>query len=241
MSESHEYIKVDIDMEVDYPESPGVQAPPTPSVAYVSYVIDTPGAKPGEEGLYDGSEVTSVPATSREAVEWQGAYRRFQERRDMAHLKLQLAEKAWREAMRVWTVEIQEAAAEYAPVHQEIEARKAMVEAQDNYLNEMELLGKKIIEAAALEAEDAVLGPRHWVVFYKGGDALRRTPGSRTLHTVDCRHVQNKPHQVSKPMRQADAQKFLADNRIVKRCGTCKPDLKFSALPRPTIPQQRSV
>jgi hypothetical protein len=237
MSNEYDYVKADIAMEVDYPASQGVQAPETPKAAFVSYVIDTPGAKPGEEGLYDGCEVTSVPANSREVVQWQGAYRRFEERVNMAHLKLQGVEAAWLQAMEDWKAELLKAAKEYAPVHEEIEARKAMMEAQDALEDERERQGKKVIEAAALEAEDAVLGPRRWVLFFKQ-DSLGRKTGSKTLHTVDCRHVQNKSkYTLSKPMRQDAAKTALSEDRRVMRCGTCLPDTLFQK--RPTIPQQR--
>lgn len=229
----YDYVKVDIAMEVEYPASPGVEAPATPTGAHVSYVIDTPGAKPGEEGLYDGMEVTSVPASSREVVEWQGAYRHFEDRVNSAHLRLQAAEVVWRQAMEDWKSELLRATEEYAPVHEEIEARKAMVEAQDDLENERERLGRKVIAEAALEAEDAVLGPRRWVLFLKvSGKGRRHT--AQTLHTVDCHHVRNKPkYSLTKPMRQAEAKKALED-RTVMRCGVCTPDLLFRS-----VPQQR--
>lgn len=234
MSDEYDYVKVDIAMEVDYPASPGVEGPKTPNGAYVSYVIDTPGAKPGEQGLYDGYDVTSVPVSSREVVEWQGAHKHFNERVQLAHIRLQVAEKQWRDAMTVWVQEITEATEQYAPVHEEIEARKAMVEAQDDLEAERERLGKKVIEGAALEAEDAVLGPRRWVLFFKVSGTGRRT-GARTLHTVDCHHVQGKPkYSLSKPMRQVEAKEALAKDHTVKRCGTCLPDVLFAR-----VPQQR--
>jgi hypothetical protein len=235
MSDVYDYVKVDIAMEVDYPASPGTEAPDAPKEAYVSYVIDTPGAKPGEEGLYDGYEVTSVPANSREVVEWQGAYRTFQERVQVAHLTLQVAEKAWRDAIAAWKGELTEAAQEYAPVHEEIEARKAMVEAQDAHLDELERQGKKVIEAAALEAEDAVLGPRRWVLFHRTNHLGHRV-GLHTLHTVECRHVHNKPKgAVSEPMRAPEAVEALG-RRNVSACGSCKPSPASYR-----IPQQRQA
>jgi hypothetical protein len=233
MSEQYEYVKADIAVEVDYPASEGVQEPETPREAFVSYVIDTPGAKPGEEGLYDGMEVASVPASSREVVEWQGAYRKYQERVQMAHLKLQEVEAAWLQAMEDWKAELRGAVAEYAVVHEEIEARKAMVEAQDVLLEERAKAGRMVVEVAALEAEDAVLGPRLWVLRHKTNQNGLRT-GDRTLHKVECHHVQNQSkYSLSKPMRQVEAKKALSD-RSTKRCGTCQPDLAFAR-----IPQQR--
>lgn len=236
MSDEYDYVKADIAMEVDYPASPGVQPPSTPSVAYVSYVIDTPGAKPGEEGLYDGMEVTSVPASSREIVEWQAAYRRFDERVQNAHLTLQAAEVAWRQAMEDWASELRSAVTEYGPVNDEIEARKAMVEAQDDLLEERRRQGRQVVEVAALEAEDAVLGARSWVIF--------NGASGKTLHHVMCsRYGSTKsPTQWGKPFRVVEARQALLQANV-RACKQCKAEDHVNQVEKARmnarIPEQR--
>lgn len=217
---SHEnqnpYVRVDIDMSVEYEAGPGVDAPDVPDSAFVNYVIDEPGPRPGESGLYDGYEATSVTASSRDVVEWQAAHRRFREDVQAAHIRLRAVEDAWRTAKARFLEEIDRAAREYRPVHEEIQNRKLLTEAEDDLIEERRKRQAEAERLVTLEAEDAVLGARSWVIF-------RGANGRKTLHHVHCPRYANAEqgrHNWSEPIRVPEARRMLgqSNSRACKRC-----------------------
>lgn len=215
MNHENPYVQVDIDMEVDPPVAEGLSEIDVPSSAYVSYVIDRPGAQYGEEGRYDGMEAAVVPATSLDIVRWQGAHRVFRSDVLEARVRLQAQEDAYLAARAKYVAEVMAAVSVYQPVQSEIEARKAMVEMADDLQYERDREDREKAEQAALDAEDAVMGERSWVLY-------RAFNGKKTLHVVQCSRytLPDDRSRWAKPMRVADAREALSKPNV-KACKRC--------------------
>lgn len=209
------FIKVDIDTEVDPPLPVGLGDIEVPSSAYVAYVIDVPGAQYGEKGRYDSYEVAAVPASSLDVVKWQHAHGVFRSRVLEARVRLQSQVDAFEAAKAKYIDEVLAATDEYQATHAEIEARKAMVEAEDELRYERDQADLKARQQVALEAEDAVLGKRNWVLY-------RGMNNKKTLHFFMCSRFtrSGETSRWSKLMRVADARSALAKDNV-KACKRC--------------------
>lgn len=230
-NEPEEYVKLDFYMNADFPMQDDslaheIQAP---REAWVPFILDEPGAKPGEDDLYDGSDVASIPVTSQEAVEWIGAHRAFDSDVSQAHERLRKAEELWLAAIADWRQELQGAVAKYQPVADQIKDRQRIAEARDGLIRERRDMDIKVLKEASEAAAEAVYGPKDFVL-----RTMRREFSSyitgRTLHMDSCGAYRKSKGgsgewdgEWSSPLHAYEAREHIQKGAVpVKLCQRCK-------------------
>lgn len=198
---------------------------------------DVTSARPGDAQARDEyGDITIVRASKAEQEEWQHRYEALQAETAAAVERLKEARTAWEAAQTQAQQDMQRAWADYEPVQHTITERREEAEELEDAIEQAETDRKAREEEARQADEDAVLGPRDWVVYRKESHQVnRRSDWVPVVHRLGCRALDGKSKWTMKRVRAEEARKVLYEGTpayagaslvLGRQCGRCKPGFR---------------